>query len=854
MKKLIIFICLLSSNVFPNTSKQLLELWYKRPSLLWEEALPLGNGTTGAMVFGGINHEHYALNDHTLWSGAPNAGNRVNGSEVLAKIRESIFSADYDKAATSWRGLHGPYSSRYLPMGDLLLDFDFRDSIMTNYSRKLDLRNAISTVVFSQNKVDFKRESFISFPDQTMVVRLSSSQKGKISFDASLFSKLHYTIEVKSANYLVLKGKAPKHVAHRVSEIQQVVYEEPDGEGMNFEIHLKIINKGGSLISKNKTIGIKNADEVILLLTDGTGFNGFDKSPGKEGKDPAIIASKRMSNASKYTYSDLLKRHKSDYMNLFGRVELNLGQQLTNISTDERLLKYNNTNKDNGLLALYFQFGRYLMISSSRPGTPPSNLQGLWNQHVQPPWGCNYTLNINTEMNYWQAEVNNLSECHQPLFDFIQNLSVNGAITAKVNYGINKGWVTHHNSDIWAKTSPTGGEDWDPSGRALWSAWQMGGGWLCQHLWEHYLFTGDRDFLKMKAWPLMKGSAEFMLEWLIENKDGILVTNPSTSPENVFTINGKTHEISMASTMDMSIIRELFSICLQTTRELKIDSDFAARIEKAIPRLYPFHIGQYGQLQEWFNDVDSPQDSHRHISHLFSLYPGSQITPDYTLELAKAAKQSLIQRGDASTGWSMAWKVNCWARLKDGDHALKVLKDGLKYIDPKFEKSMGHIAVSDNGGSYPNLFCACPPFQIDGNFGAAAGITEMLLQSHEGYIHLLPALPTEWDTGEVKGLVARGGFVVDMKWSKGKLTEATILSRLGGSCFVKMNGTILGKESSLKTTSDNNRNQLLQNQNTVMFQNKSKVPLVDLVVAEGSFYELKTTKGKSYKYYIDNKN
>lgn len=839
--KLILSLFLAISSIMLQAKEkgQLLQLWYNRPASVWEEALPLGNGTTGAMVFGGINREQYALNDHTLWSGYPNPGNKPLGPQILPKVREAIFAGDYEKAAILWKGMHGPYSQRYLTMGDLILKFNFADTVVENYTRKLDLSSATSTVMFTKDKVDYKRESFISFPDQVMVVKLSATKKKKISFNALLTSPLLSTVQVISPGYLVLKGKAPKHVAHRAEEKQQIIYDGPGGEGMTFEIHLKLISRGGQLVSTDNSIGIKDADEVVLLMTEATSFNGFNKLPGVEGKNPSELAMHKMKAVLALSYTDLLNRHLNDYKNLFDRVSLDLGMAQKNIPTDERMLLYNKGELDNGLVSLYFQYGRYLMISSSRPGTPPSNLQGIWNRHVQPPWGSNYTININTQMNYWPAEVTNLSECHEPLFNFMEELAINGAVTAKTNYGIQSGWLAHHNSDIWAKTSPTGGEDWDPRGAPRWSAWPMGGAWFCQHLWEHYQYAGDRVFLEKKAWPLMKGAAEFLLSWLVEDKNGFLVTNPATSPENVFKMDGKTYEISMASTMDMSITRELFSNCLQAARELNADKEFAARIERAIPRLYPFHIGQYGQLQEWFNDVDDPKDTHRHISHLFSLYPGNQITPDYTPELAKAAKQTLLHRGDESTGWSMAWKVNWWARLKDGNHALKILKDGLKYIGSKTE-------VMGGGGSYANLFCAHPPFQIDGNFGGTAGIAEMLMQSHEGYIHLLPALPSEWPTGEIKGLVARGGFVIDLKWDKGKLTEAIIFSKLGGTCRIKTDRELACKDVNLKEISTKNINPLQQKPDGVEFRNNSKTTPVELALPKGKVYETQTIAGKIY--------
>ncbi|KJF43562.1 glycoside hydrolase family 95 protein [Draconibacterium sediminis] len=837
---LVLFSVLISCKL--SDKKQDLLLWYNQPAKVWEEALPLGNGTTGAMVWGGISKEHYSLNDHSLWSGAPVPGNVKNGPEILEKVRKAIDDSEYGKAASLWRGMHGPYSARYLPLGDLFLNFDFNeDTIVTNYSRKLDLNTAVSTVCFEQGNVEYKREAFISYPDQAMIIRLTASEKEKISFSALISSKLNYKVQVLALDHLRLIGKAPKYVAHRDSEPRQVVYDNFDGEGMNFEIDLKLITKGGNLKSKKNEIGVQGANEVVIIMTEATSFNGFDKSPGFNGKDPSDEAMGNMYQTTKKTYTDLLQKHKEDYANLFERVDLNLGNQLLDLPTDERMIKYNEGRPDNGLVALYFQYGRYLMISSSRKGAIPSNLQGIWNQHVQPPWGSNYTVNINTEMNYWPAENTNLSECHQPLFHFMSNLAENGAVTAKTNYGIDEGWCVHHNSDVWAKTSPTGGGAWDTKGAPRWSCWPMGGAWFCQHVWEHYLYTGDQEFLKTEAWPLMKGAALFVLNWMVMDENGYWVTNPSSSPENKFKLNGKSYEISKASTMDMSIIRELLAHCLEAAKVIGVEDEFTERLAVVFPKLYPFHIGKHGQIQEWFQDWDDPNDNHRHISHLFSLYPGNQIALNNTPELASAAKQSLIHRGDVSTGWSMAWKINWWARLKDGDHALKILKDGLTYIGEKKE-------VMGGGGTYANLFDAHPPFQIDGNFGGAAGIAEMLVQSHEGYIELLPALPSEWPSGEVKGLVARGGFVVDLKWEEGRLQSAVIHSKLEGDCRVKVMDEIAGERFRLeKSLSSGSSNPLLQPATTIPFVNSSKTDPVELNNPEGIIYEWKTTAGQQYK-------
>ncbi|MFY7900793.1 MAG: glycosyl hydrolase family 95 catalytic domain-containing protein [Chitinophagaceae bacterium] len=832
----------LVSLAYAQQKAQPLRLWYKQPAVVWEEALPLGNAKTGAMVFGGVKTERIQLNDNTLWSGYPSSGNNVNAPKVLPEVRKAIFEGDYSKASELWKQMQGPYSARYLPMGDVHIQHHFTDSTTSTYERSLDLNNAIATVQYTINNIQYKRETFTSYPNKVMVIKLTASKKASLSFDVSLSSKLHFQVQSNGNKKIILQGKAPIFVAHRTYQHPQISYDSANGEGTYFQIHVQVKHIGGEVISNNGKLTVKNADAVVLYITEATSFNGFDKSPGLQGKNPSIEANENMHKAFAKSYNELKLLHIKDHQSLFNRVDFALKNE-TNLDhepTDKRLINYQ--GNDLGLQVLLYQYGRYLMIASSRKGSRPANLQGIWNDHVQPPWGSNYTLNINTEMNYWLAENTNLSECHEPLFNFIKELSINGAKTAKINYGINEGWVTHHNSDLWAISASGGGGVWDPRGFTKWSAWPMAGAWLSTHLYEHYLFTGNKKFLADTAYPLMKGAAQFMLHWLITDpQSGYLVTNPSTSPENTVKIEGKEYQVSMASTMDISIIRELFTCLIKSAEILQTDEAFKNTLLKTRDNLYPLHIGQFGQLQEWYKDWDDPNDKHRHISHLYSLFPGNQISVAATPEIAKAAKQTLLQRGDSSTGWSMAWKINWWARLYDGNHAYKVLQSVFNYINPLQKVE----TITGGGGSYPNLLGAYP-FQIDGNFGLTAGITEMLLQSYHEDIHLLPALPNDWAEGSIHGIKARGNFTIDINWKNHHLTKAIVISNIGGNCRIKTSIPVKVIETTYATATKENANILNQKPFLPNYKKNKQAVLTNIKTTKGYVIDFKTEKGKKY--------
>lgn len=822
---LVLLVCLLaiactSSNQADETTN--LKLWYDKPAQYWEEALPIGNGRLGGMVYGGVRNEQIQLNEETIWAGEPGNNIPEGFAERLGKTRKLIFDGKFKEAeALMMEAVPRPkpdtmdlnYGMPYQTLGDLHLNFDIQGEV-SDYYRDLNIANAVSSLNFVADGVQYKREYLASAVDGVIAIRLTASKKGKISFSLHIDSPHTSTNSSAENNRLCFSGYGES---------------EDNKEGkIHFDTEIAPKCDGGKLEITDNAIRVEQANAVTILISAATNYENYNDISG----DAKAKALNYLASAETKDFAAIKEAHIADYKQYFDRVHIDLGETpAMTFPTNERVANFKTAN-DPQLVSLYFQYGRYLLISSSRPGTQPANLQGIWNNMNNPPWDSKYTVNINTEMNYWPAEVTNLSEMHQPLFSMLKDLSETGKETAQQMYGV-EGWAMHHNTDLWRITGIVDG--------AFYGMWPMGGAWLTQHIWQHYLFTGDKQFLE-EVYPIMKGITTFYAQVLQKDPNtGYLLMVPSMSPENRHP--GGT-AITAGTTMDNQLVFDVFSNYIQMAEILGVDESFAQEVKAHRAQLPPMKIGKINQLQEWQEDWDRANDKHRHISHLYGLHPSNQISPFEHPELFQAAKNTLEYRGDESTGWSMGWKVNFWARLLDGNRAYKLIADQLSLspVDPN-EKP--------KAGTYPNLFDAHPPFQIDGNFGCTAGIAEMLMQSHDGAIFLLPALPDNWKNGSIAGICARGGFELAIDWKNGALAHVEVLSKLGGTCRIRTRVPISGAGIKAVTEDTPNENPFYARPEIKDPEVSEQATLAQFNLLQTYLYDVETEAGASYQFVVE---